>query len=110
MGREHRTAMGPMLTVALAADGAGQLGARGDDIVWAAWILSFVALGALAGEAAILTRRLAGRTAAIGAAVMTLSCGGLVWCAASGMEVVPFAFCLARAARRSSEWASVWRK
>ena len=27
------------------------------------------------------------------------------WCAASGMEVVPFAWAIARAARRASEWA-----
>jgi len=87
-----------------------RLGARGDDIVWAAWILSFVALCALAGEAAILTRRLAGRTAAIGAAVMTLSFGGLVWCAASGMEVVPFAWAIARASRCASEWAEAPRE
>jgi hypothetical protein len=82
-----------------------RLGVRGDDIVWAAWILSFAALGALASEAAILTRRLAGREAAAGAAVMTLSFGGLVWCAASGMEVVPFAWAIARGSRRASEWA-----
>jgi len=81
------------------------LGARGDTIVWAAWVLSFTALGALAGEAASLTHRLAGRAAAVGAAVMTVSFGGLVWCAASGMEVIPFAWAIARASRRASEWA-----
>ena len=81
------------------------LGARSHEIVWPAWILSFVALGALAGEAVLLTRRLAGRAAAMGAGAMVLACGGLVWCAASGMEVVPFAWAIARASRRASEWS-----
>jgi hypothetical protein len=81
------------------------LGARGDDIVWAAWVISFMALGALAWEAARLTDRLAGRAAALGAGAMTVAFGGLVWCAASGMEVVPFAWVIARASRRVSEWS-----
>jgi len=81
------------------------LGARGDAILWPAWCLSFAALAGLAWEASRLTARLAGRTAAIGAAAMTLAFGGFAWCAASGMEVVPFAWALARASRRASEWA-----
>jgi hypothetical protein len=81
------------------------VGFRGDAIVWPAWALSFLALGGLAWEAARLTERLAGRTAAVGAAAMTLVFGGHLWCAASGMEVVPFAWAIARAARRASEWA-----
>jgi hypothetical protein len=80
------------------------LGFRDDAIVWPAWALSFVALGGLAWEAAHLTERLAGRAAAVGAGAMTLVFGGLVWCAASGMEVVPFAWAVARATRRASEW------
>jgi hypothetical protein len=80
------------------------LGAKGDNIVWPAWALSFIALGALAWEAAKLTDRLAGRAAALGAGAMTVAFGGLVWCAASGMEVVPFAWAIARASRRASEW------
>ncbi len=80
------------------------LGAHGNGIVWAAWLLSFSALGALAWECAKLTEKLAGRTAAVGAAAMTLAFGGLLWCAASGMEVVPFAWAIARASRRASEW------
>jgi hypothetical protein len=80
------------------------LGARGDRIVWPAWALSFAALGALAWEAAQLTRKLAGKTAAAGTAAMVLTFGGLLWCAASGMEVVPFAWVIARASRRASEW------
>ncbi len=81
------------------------LGARGDAILWPAWLLSFAALAGLAWEASKLTERLAGRTAAIGAGAMTIAFGGFAWCAASGMEVVPFAWALARASRRASEWA-----
>jgi hypothetical protein len=81
------------------------IGMRDDAIVWAAWALSFTALGALAWEAAALTSRLAGRPAAIGAGAMTLAFGGFVWCAASGMEVVPFAWAIARASRRACEWS-----
>ena len=81
------------------------LGLRGDAIVWAAWALSFAALGALAWEASALTRGLAGRAAAVGAGAMTVVFGGFVWCAASGMEVVPFAWAIARASRRASEWS-----
>jgi hypothetical protein len=81
------------------------LGAHGDALVWAAWAMSFLALGGLAWEAARLTERLAGRTAAVGAGAMVLAFGGFAWCAASGMEVVPFAWAIARASRRASEWA-----
>jgi hypothetical protein len=81
------------------------LGMRDEAIVWAAWALSFVALGGLAWEAWALTIRLAGRPAAIGAGAMTVAFGGFVWCAASGMEVVPFAWAIARASRRASEWS-----
>lgn len=80
------------------------LGLRGESILWAAWLLSFVALGALAYETFALTRPLAGRAAAIGAGAMTLAFGGFVWSAASGMEVVPFAWLFAHAVRRASEW------
>ena len=81
------------------------LGARDNAIVWAAWTLSFAALGGLAWEAGRLTERLAGRAAAVGAGALILAFGGLLWCAASGMEVVPFAWAIARATRRASEWA-----
>ncbi|MGH7272250.1 MAG: hypothetical protein ACREJ3_17610, partial [Polyangiaceae bacterium] len=36
---------------------------------------------------------------------MTIAFGGLLWGAASGMEVVPFAWTIARASRRASEWS-----
>jgi hypothetical protein len=81
------------------------LGARDEAILWPAWALSFLALGGLAWEAARLTERLAGRAAALAAGAMVLSFGGFAWCAASGMEVVPFAWAIARASRRAAEWA-----
>jgi len=81
------------------------LGARDEGIVWVAWILSFAALFGLAWEASRLTEGLAGKTAAFGAGAMTLAFGGFLWCAASGMEVVPFAWALAATVRRASEWA-----
>jgi hypothetical protein len=81
------------------------VGFRDEAILWPAWAMSFVSLGFLAHEAFLLARRLTGIAVAAGAAAMVLSLCALTWFAASGMEVVPFAFCLARAARRSSEWA-----
>jgi hypothetical protein len=81
------------------------IGFRDVSILWPAWVLSFVALGLLAHEAFHLARPLTGTPCALGAAAMVLSLSAFTWCAVSGMEVVPFAWCLARAARRSSEWA-----
>jgi hypothetical protein len=81
------------------------LGARDDAILWPAWALSFTALGALAWEASRWTQPLAGRVAAAGAAALTLAFAGFAWSAASGMEVVPFAWAIARASRRASDWA-----
>jgi hypothetical protein len=85
------------------------MGFRDTAIVWPAWALSFVALGLLAHEARELTRPLAGRAAGIGAAAMVLAFSAFSWCAASGMEVVPFAWVLARAARKGSEWVEAGR-
>jgi hypothetical protein len=81
------------------------LGARDEGIVWVAWFFAFAALFGLAWEASRLTERLAGKTAAFGAGAMTLAFGGSLWCAASGMEVVPFAWALAATVRRAAEWA-----
>lgn len=86
------------------------LGARDEAILWPCWALSFAALGGLAWEASLLTERLAGRVAALGAGAMTITFGGFVWCAASGMEVVPFAWAVARATRRASEWTEANRE
>ncbi len=80
------------------------VGFRGESILWPAWILSFSALGALAYEAYALTKPLTSRAAAIGAGAMTLLFGGFIWCAASGMEVVPFAWVIAHLSRRAAEW------
>jgi len=80
-------------------------GFKGEAILWPAWLLSFAALGALAYEAHALTKPLAGRAAAIGSGAMVLAFGGLVWGAASGMEVVPFAWLITFSTRRACEWA-----
>lgn len=80
------------------------LGFRGESILWVAWTISFVALGALAFETYALARPLTGRAAALGAGAMTLAFGGFAWCAASGMEVVPFAWVLAHSMRKAAEW------
>ena len=83
------------------------VGFTDEAILWPAWVLSFGALGLLAYETFHLTKRLTGAAVAAGAAAMVLCFSGFTWCAASGMEVVPFAWSLARAARRSSEWAEM---
>lgn len=81
------------------------LGLHGESILWAAWILSYAALGALAYEAYALTRPLTARGPAVGAGAMVLAFGGFAWFAASGMEAVPFAWLMATASRRAAEWA-----
>jgi hypothetical protein len=80
------------------------VGFRGEAILWPAWGVSFVALGALAYEARAITAKLAGEAAAIGVAAMVIAFPAFTWFAASGMEVVPFAWLLARCVRRASEW------
>jgi hypothetical protein len=80
------------------------LGCKGLLLLWPAWILSFAALGLLAREVWLLTKPLAGSHAAIGAGAMVLAFSPFTWSAGSGMEIVPFAFVLARGVRRSSEW------
>jgi hypothetical protein len=81
------------------------VGLRDSKLVWVAWILSFAALGALAYEVFQLARRLTGPQVAAGAGAMVFASSGLVWSAASGMEVVPFAWMIARTLRLASEWA-----
>jgi hypothetical protein len=80
------------------------LGLRDLAIIWGAWGLGFAALGALAVETYRLSLPLAGRGASVGAGAMVLCFGGYLWCAASGMEVVPTAWALAFGLRRSIEW------
>ncbi|HWL89596.1 MAG TPA: hypothetical protein VNO21_27520, partial [Polyangiaceae bacterium] len=81
------------------------LGFRDLAILWPAWILSFTALALLALEVHRLTRPLAGPAAALCAGAMVPAFGGLVWCASSGMEAVPFAWTIATTARLCAEWA-----
>ena len=80
-------------------------GMRDEAILWPAWGMSFVALGALAYEARAITQKLAGDAAAVGVAAMVIAFPAFTWFAASGMEVMPFAWLLARSVRRASEWA-----
>jgi hypothetical protein len=80
------------------------LGLRDLWIIWAAWGLSWAALGALSVETYRLAEKLAGRGPALGSGAMVLAFGGYVWCASSGMEVVPLAWLLALGARLSAEW------
>ncbi len=80
------------------------LGFRGDAILWPAWAFSFAALGGLANEARLLTNKLTNEVVGWAGAALVLSFGGLLWCAASGMEVLPFAWSMARCIRRSAEW------
>jgi hypothetical protein len=78
-------------------------------IIWGAWFFGFVSLGALAVETYRLSVPLAGRAAAVGAGAMVLCFGGYLWCAASGMEVVPLAWTLAFGLRKAIEWAEAPR-
>jgi hypothetical protein len=81
------------------------IGFHGDSLMWAAWLLSFAALGLLAHEAILMTKPLAGNAAAAGAGAMVLLFSGHIWCAASGMEVVPFAWVMTRTLRKAAEWS-----
>ena len=83
------------------------IGLRGALLTWGAWALGFSALGGLAYESQKLTEKLTSRVVGWAAAVSVLTFGGLVWCAASGMEVVPFAWAIARSLRLASEWSEV---
>ncbi len=80
------------------------IGFKGSAILWPAWTFGFCALGALAYESYFLAKPLAGKWGAVGSAAMVLSFSAFTWCAASGMEVIPFAWAMARCARRASEW------
>ena len=80
------------------------LGLHGERLIWAAWALGWSALAALAVETQKLAEGLVRPAVAIAAATMVVAFGGNAWFAASGMEVVPFAWLLTRAARRAVEW------
>lgn len=79
------------------------LGARGLSLLWVAWALALLAHAGLAVETARLAERLAGRWAGLVAGACCLACGAFAWFAWSGMETVPFAFALMRAARLAAE-------
>jgi hypothetical protein len=66
-------------------------------------LLGFAALGWLAHETFLVTEPLADHATAWLAALLVLVFGGHLWCAGSGMEVLPFALLLLRTARRSAE-------
>jgi hypothetical protein len=80
------------------------LGLRGVTLLDAAWAFGTLAHAAVAVETYRLASRLAGRAAAAGAALMCLLFGAFAWFAWSGMETVPFAWALMRAARVSAEF------
>jgi hypothetical protein len=81
-----------------------QLCGSGDAaLIFSSWLLGFGALGGLAHEAFLLCEPLCSRATAWLAAALVLAFGGHVWCAGSGMEVIPLGFVLARTARRSAE-------
>jgi hypothetical protein len=79
------------------------LGVTGSNLVWAAWMAGWLALGALAWEVRLVAEPWLVRWALWGAVAAVLLFPGYVWFAASGMEVVPLAWLLVRAARRSAE-------
>jgi hypothetical protein len=80
---------------------AGLHGAR---LVWVAWALGWTALALLAVEARRLAAGLVRPQVAIAAGAMVMAFGGNAWFAASGMEVVPFAWLITRAVRCAADW------
>lgn len=83
------------------------LGLRQEWIICAAWLLGWISFGLLAFEAQKVSKPLtthAGSLACFGACICF---GAFIWCAASGMEIMPFAWLLLRTARRSSQWAEL---
>lgn len=80
------------------------LGLHGERLLWVAWALGFAALALLAVETKRLAEGLVNPKTAVAAGGMVLAFGGYTWFAASGMEVLPFAFLLARSTRGAVEW------
>jgi len=95
----------PLLLAPLHAAGLDDL-----SIIWGAWVLGFLSLGALAVETYRLALPLVGRGASVGAAAMVPCFGGYVFGAASGMEVVPLALVLAFSLRQCIEWGEIPRE
>ncbi|HMJ14477.1 MAG TPA: hypothetical protein VK524_23840 [Polyangiaceae bacterium] len=82
-------------------------GLRDLSIVWVTWAFGFLALALLAVETRRLAEGLTTAESALCAGLMVLAFAGFTWFAASGMEVLPFAWLLTRTARRSSEWSEL---
>lgn len=79
---------------------AGAAGLRAIYVVWALGVLAHVAVVV---ETYRLTAGLAGRLAAFFAAAMCAVFGAFVWFSLSGMEAIPFAWLLVRAARVAAD-------
>lgn len=80
------------------------VGFRGLALIWPAWTLGWLAYGGLGYETWRAAERLLGRGGAIAAAALVFAFGPFLWFAASGMEVVPFAWLLLRTTRKSAEF------
>lgn len=80
------------------------VGFRAENLIWAAWLLGFVSLGLLGHETRRICDRLLSRDGGLAAEGMVYAFGGFLWFAASGMELVPLSFVIARSVRRAAEW------
>jgi hypothetical protein len=80
------------------------LGIEDVGLVWVAWAFGWAALAGLAHETRQLARGLTTEASACVAGAAVLAFGAFAWFAASGMEVVPFAWLMTRAVRRGAEW------
>jgi hypothetical protein len=82
-------------------------GLRDVSLIWAAWAIGFASLALLAVETRKLAEGLLSDESAICSGLMVLAFSAYTWFAASGMEVVPFAWLLTRTARCSADWVEV---
>jgi hypothetical protein len=99
------TAGATSLLWALALAPLWRLGLRDTALVWGAWLLAYAALFGLALETRRLAAGLVSPWLARFAGALILAFGGFAWSAGSGMEIVPFAWLLVRAARLAAELA-----
>lgn len=81
------------------------LGLAGSLTILPAWLLGWLALALSAYETFRLARGMSTPLPAALAGLLQLGFAGNVWLAASGMEATWLAWAMARAARRSAEWA-----
>jgi hypothetical protein len=80
------------------------LGFRQERLLWIAWAFAFAALAMLAVETKRVAEGLVETRLAVAAGAMVIAFGGYTWFAGSGMEVLPFAYLLARSAREAVDW------